>query len=191
MKYFGFAASILLIGVLVIVDRLTSYELVLSTYYLGPVVIAAWFSGRWSGLAVAMIAGLLWVYIDYHSNTRYTAEYLRYWKIAMVFVRFSIGALLLSQLRSSLDLAKQLTREKDAALVELNKATAKIRELEGSFQTVCSWTKKIKDGDEWITLEEYLRRHLKIEVTHGISPEGRSLFWEGSAAGRSKSSGPD
>lgn len=177
MKFVGIILGLFLLGVVAVSDHLTRYELGLSTYYLLPVVATAWFGGRWAGLACALVAGLLWVYVDYQFGSHYTSESYRYWRIFMMFGRFLGGALIISQLRISLGLAKRLAEEKEQALRELEAATAKLRELQGSFQTVCSWTKKIKDGEEWITLEEYLRRHLKIEVTHGISPEGRDHFW--------------
>ncbi len=191
MKLTGFIAALVLLGAVALADHFTQYELGLRTYYLMPVAIAAWFSGRWPGFGLAAIAGFVWVYVDYHTGSHYTSESYRFWKIGMIFLRFGIGALLLSQLRHSLDLAKQLARDKEAALIELKEATAKLRELEGSLQTVCSWTKKIKDGDECITLEEYLRRYLKIEVTHGISPEGRTKFWNPTAAGQSRPPVPE
>ena len=177
VKLAGFILGLALLGVVAVSDHLTRYELGLSTYYLLPVVATAWFGGRWAGIGTALVAGLLWVYIDYQFGSHYTSESYRYWRIFMIFGRFLGGALIISQLRISLELAKRLAEEKEQALRDLESATAKLRELQGSFQTVCSWTKKIKDGDEWITLEEDLRRHLKIEVTHGISPEGRDRFW--------------
>ncbi|MBS0663267.1 MAG: DUF4118 domain-containing protein [Verrucomicrobia bacterium] len=177
VKLTGIIFGLVTLGAVALLDHLTRYELELSTYYLLPVVVTAWFGGRWAGIAFALVAGLLWVYVDYQFGGSYTSESYRYWRILMVFGRFVVGSMLFSQLRISLDLAKRLANEKAEALRELEQATAKLRELEGSFQTVCSWTKKIKDGEEWITLEEYLRRHLKIEVTHGISPEGRDRFW--------------
>lgn len=37
--------------------------------------------------------------------------------------------------------------------------------------TVCAWSKTIRDGNEWITFEEYLRRKFGMAITHGISRE--------------------
>jgi hypothetical protein len=75
------------------------------------------------------------------------------------------------QLRQSLDECKRLAVEKEAALVEMREAGRKLRALEGTLQTVCAWTRKIKDGDDWIDLERYIERHLKIRLSHGMSPE--------------------
>ena len=37
--------------------------------------------------------------------------------------------------------------------------------------TVCAWTGQVKFGDEWIRLEDYLKRRFGISVSHGLSKE--------------------
>ncbi|MFO1496957.1 MAG: CHASE3 domain-containing protein [Verrucomicrobiota bacterium] len=44
----------------------------------------------------------------------------------------------------------------------------RVRRLE-KFVTVCAWTQMVKDGDQWISFEEYLQRRFRIQTTHGIS----------------------
>jgi hypothetical protein len=61
--------------------------------------------------------------------------------------------------------------EKEAALKSLSESTAELRAYEGQFQTICAWTNQIKDGEEWISFPEFLTRHLRAQITHGISPE--------------------
>ena len=85
-----------------------------------------------------------------------------------------------AQLKESLDLSKRLAEERETALREAQEANAKLRELEGTFQTICAWTHRIKDDGEWISMEEFLERHLKVHLTHGISPEGHQMLWQGS-----------
>lgn len=36
--------------------------------------------------------------------------------------------------------------------------------------TLCAWTKRVKDGDEWVPVEEYLARQHGVMVSHGLSP---------------------
>ncbi|GEM_PF-1341880 len=48
------------------------------------------------------------------------------------------------------------------------------REIVGKLEKlikVCAWTKRINVDGEWISLEEFMRRYLDKDVTHGISPE--------------------
>jgi hypothetical protein len=36
--------------------------------------------------------------------------------------------------------------------------------------TLCAWSKTVRDGDEWVSFEEYLHRRFGLRVTHGLSP---------------------
>ncbi len=42
--------------------------------------------------------------------------------------------------------------------------------LEG-FLKVCSWCRKVGDGDEWVSIEEFVKRNMNTETTHGICPD--------------------
>jgi CHASE3 domain sensor protein len=37
------------------------------------------------------------------------------------------------------------------------------------FVTICAWTGQVKDGDDWIRLDEYLQRRFGLSVSHGVS----------------------
>lgn len=37
--------------------------------------------------------------------------------------------------------------------------------------TVCAWSKRVRLGEAWIPIEEYLARVHGLEVTHGIAPD--------------------
>ena len=51
------------------------------------------------------------------------------------------------------------------------KASSHIHSLE-SVLTICAYTKKINLPDEgWQTIEEFMRNHLGLTVSHGIEPE--------------------
>jgi hypothetical protein len=41
--------------------------------------------------------------------------------------------------------------------------------LEG-FLRVCAWCKKVGQGDDWISLEEFVQKKLNTQTTHGICP---------------------
>lgn len=42
--------------------------------------------------------------------------------------------------------------------------------------TMCAWTKRIKRGERWISLEQYLADVHGLRVTHGISPDAFERF---------------
>lgn len=39
------------------------------------------------------------------------------------------------------------------------------------FVTICAWTGQVKDGNDWIRLDEYLERRFGLSVSHGVSRE--------------------
>lgn len=41
--------------------------------------------------------------------------------------------------------------------------------LEG-FLRVCSWCRKVGQGDDWVSIEEYVGKTLDTQTTHGICP---------------------
>ncbi len=53
--------SLLLTGLVELVDYLTGEQLSLVLFYLVPIGIAAWYGARWMGILVATIAGIAWV----------------------------------------------------------------------------------------------------------------------------------
>lgn len=42
--------------------------------------------------------------------------------------------------------------------------------------TMCAWTKKVKVQDEWIPVEDYLRKHLGVTISHGMTEESARQF---------------
>ncbi len=49
----------------------------------------------------------------------------------------------------------------------------------GETLTVCAWTNRVKLGNEWVPLEEYLKRKFGLKISHGISPEAHRMMTEG------------
>lgn len=38
------------------------------------------------------------------------------------------------------------------------------------FLRVCSWCRKVGQGDDWVSIEEYLGKTLNTQTTHGVCP---------------------
>lgn len=50
-----------------------------------------------------------------------------------------------------------------------------LRRLE-KYVTMCAWSKTILDKNEWVAIDEYLRRTYDVKVSHGISEAEREKF---------------
>ncbi len=166
-------ASLCLVAVL---DFVTGYEILLPLLYLVPVGLAAWYVGRTGAWAFALLSALTWFADDLTGGHRYAHECIRYWNLLMFLGCYLSVGLILVRLKASLEKAQELLREKTEALRALDSSSSKMRQLEGSFQTVCAWTNQIKDGDEWVDFQVYLERHLNIRLSHGMSPAGLQKY---------------
>lgn len=65
------AASIVLIGFL---DHATGYELGFAVFYLLPVLLIGWTSGRSAGLGTALFAAAVWLLVDLSQGHRYSSR---------------------------------------------------------------------------------------------------------------------
>lgn len=65
---------------------------------------------------------------------------------------------------------KQIEQAREKLIAELQQALAEIRTLQGLLP-MCAWCKKVRDDqDFWHSVEDYLRKHTELRVTHGMCP---------------------
>lgn len=66
---------------------------------------------------------------------------------------------------------KAIEAEKNQLLIDLQKALAEIRTLEGIIP-ICSYCKRIRDDEgAWEQVEVYVSRHSHSDFSHGICPD--------------------
>jgi PAS domain S-box-containing protein len=59
---------------------------------------------------------------------------------------------------------------------ELARSNAEVHQLQTQLLTICAWTKRIRAGEQWQTIEDFLTNRLRFKVTHGISDAAREQF---------------
>ena len=94
-------SSLLLAGLVALVDYLTGEELSLVLFYLIPIGIASWYGARWIGFLVATFSGIAWVTNELIALT-HGHLLLFYWNSMVRVMLFLIVAYLLSSLRQQL-----------------------------------------------------------------------------------------
>jgi K+-sensing histidine kinase KdpD len=164
-------ASVAVLAAIVTLAYRAGSELLIGQFFLLPVAIAAWYGGRVPAWAMAVTAWVSWIWVNAHIMPSYVHANARYWNWGIMLARLLVAGTVIAVLREALDSSRRNLAEKEAALRELSESTAKLRSYEGQYQTICAWTNQIKDGDEWISFPDFLSRHLRANVTHGISPE--------------------
>ena len=70
---------------------------------------------------------------------------------------------------------QDITQRKESEQ-RLSEAAAEIAKLQRSLVKVCAWTKRIEIDGQWISVDEFLRGHLRLNLTHGVSIEGARLL---------------
>lgn len=68
-----------------------------------------------------------------------------------------------------------ITQRKESE-AQLSEAAKEIQQLRRQLVKVCAWTKRIQINDRWIPVDEFLRTHLHLNLTHGMSIEGGRMF---------------
>ena len=112
------AGCLLLLGVLGWLDDITGYEMSFLVFYSVPIGIAAWYTGRWPAVGVALAATVTWLLADYLSGAKYSTPFLYYWNGMIHFLAFIINAVTIAKIKSDLDqrhaLAAELESTRDA-----------------------------------------------------------------------------
>jgi len=96
-----------------VVDYLVGYELGMSLFYLGPVAVAAWYGGRRSGFAIALLACISWYFADLFAGNEYSHPAIPFWNTLIRFGFFVITGELLYVLRENLRTQQYLAQTDD------------------------------------------------------------------------------
>jgi PAS domain S-box-containing protein len=54
---------------------------------------------------------------------------------------------------------------------QLRRASEEIHQLQEGLVTICAWTKQVRVGNEWKSMEEFLTERLHLKLSHGISDD--------------------
>jgi len=92
-----------------LINYLTTYDISVSVFYLGPVALAAWYGGRRMGVGVSAISCIIWLIADVGSGHPYRGWSIPLWNTGIRFIFLLINALLLDALHTQLDVAQRLS----------------------------------------------------------------------------------
>lgn len=121
-RFLIFCLCLLLLVSLGWLDYRTGYELNLFVFYSLPVGIAAWYLGRWPGVAMSVASALTWWVADRSAGQKYSSNFVLYWNSAIHVGCFLINAFSIAKTRETIDRQRELEaalREQEAELVRL------------------------------------------------------------------------
>jgi diguanylate cyclase (GGDEF)-like protein len=102
------------------IDYITGNELAFSLFYLIPIVLVTWFLGKTQGIAISIIAAIIWFLADFLAGHPYSQPFIGYWNACIRFGVFLVVSMLLPAL-------KELEREKEIARIDYLTGTANRR----------------------------------------------------------------
>ncbi len=104
---FLYFSLVVLIG---FVDYWTGVQVSVSTLYLLPIAMAAWFSGKSQGLMVSLLSASAWLIADLQEEMRYSILAAPYWNSVVMLSIFLIVGYLLAELKTLLQREESLAR---------------------------------------------------------------------------------
>ena len=150
------------LGVLLLwLDHLTGPNATFPVLYTLPVIFAAWYSGKWAaiGLAIAFPVFRIITFVVSPTSTNLTLFVL-----ATLF-RGSIVLFVGLWFARLADHERELSRQ--------------VRVLEGLL-SICAFCKSIRnESGKWETLESYISRRSEAEFSHGVCPSCGAAHYPG------------
>jgi hypothetical protein len=168
-----FCIATAMLGLVILADALTPFELGFSAFYVLPVLLATWGLGMSRGLGFALLAACCWYCVDLTSGRPVSHGFFRIWDSFNHLLSYALIAIITGILKAAFLREQQLRMDRDRAL-------RNVHELEGLLP-VCAWCKKIRDDDGyWQELEAYLKPRTKASFSHGICPACVQLLFRDS-----------
>jgi diguanylate cyclase (GGDEF)-like protein len=106
---FWIATAVLLIALVAVIDILTGPEVSFALFYLAPIVLVTWFTGRPLGVATSVLSAIAWSIADAVSGTTYSHPLIRYWNTGTRLAFFLMATFFLPLLQA-LEREKELAR---------------------------------------------------------------------------------
>lgn len=152
-------------------DYITGSELHLDVFYFIPIAICAWYLRRADVMVSAFAGALTWGYADIRGGHHYARIIFWYWNVLVSFSSLLAFGLAMCAMRDNLQKKEEARQELLRMLNELKQSADQTEKLREQLHVICAWTKRIRVDGKWLTLEEFLKTHLNVDVSHGISPE--------------------
>lgn len=99
---------LLILIVLGVIDFVTGNALSFSVFYTGPIMLAAWYGGRLSGVIIALTAAAIWLLVELTAGPEYSHILYPLWNTFVRLAFYVIILQLMLSLRDKLSLEENL-----------------------------------------------------------------------------------
>ncbi len=108
-RHFWITTGLLLIVLVAVIDVLTGPEISFAIFYVMPIILVTWFTGRPLGVATSIASAVAWYIADRVSGTSYSHPLIQYWNGSTRLASFLIATFFLPLLQT-LEREKELAR---------------------------------------------------------------------------------
>ena len=108
-RSFWITTGILLVVLVALIDVLTGPEVSFALFYLAPIVLVTWFTGRPLGVVMSILSAIAWSIADAIQGTTYSHPLIRYWNTSTRLAFFLMATFFLPLLQA-LEREKELAR---------------------------------------------------------------------------------
>lgn len=109
-RLFQIALILTLLVLIAMLYFLTGYELSFSLFYVLPISLATWLTGKKQGIILSFVSALIWFGVDVIAGNSYSHPFFPFWNTCIRLSFFSIIVFLLSSLKSAMEWEKKLAR---------------------------------------------------------------------------------
>jgi len=117
-RHLAVPGALLVLAVVGGVDYVTGHELLLSTFYLIPVAMAAWMVGRGFALVVSALSVGIWLVGDLASGAVFARPFVLAWNSAIILAFYVVVVMLIVRLRTMQRNLEVRVRDRTLALTE-------------------------------------------------------------------------
>jgi diguanylate cyclase (GGDEF)-like protein len=93
-----------------ILNYLPGPEYSFSGFYLVPILLVTWFTKRWIGFILSILAALTWLIVDLTSGVTYSMPDIPYWNTIKRLSSFFILTIIVSVVKNTLTQEKEISR---------------------------------------------------------------------------------
>ena len=136
--------SLILVGVVGLLDYLTSHEISFSLFYVLPIVISAWYGDKYAGFTLCFAATMSGALADYSSGNKFTDSSVFYWNTIVIAGLFVIISYLTSHAKYNYIIEKDSARTDSLTgvmnlrkFMELSEALFKISARSRCSASIC------------------------------------------------------
>ncbi len=156
-----FAAMVIFVIMLGVVDWASGYELQFFVFYFIPVAVAGWVCGARRAYLVSIVSSGGWFAADFFSGHPYSHISFAVWNTSIRLVAFLSLGFAVARIQALLSQERKISDR-------LAKSLSEVKTLTGLLP-ICAECKKIRnDQGYWQQLEEYLAKHTNADFTHGL-----------------------